>query len=1485
VAQATAITTTITGTIISGTDVSGLFTGTPGTDLTGGTFELVIVFDDALGTETTGVSCGSTPCFTEDSLTGGLLGESVLTVTVNNGSNGNSVGSFTFGSLPYVANGTSSGILREVTGSIYASSVTFQSSEHYANGFGSYFAGGVLPAVGTILTPDPDWRTSFRDFNLDPTRSLITVVIDNGTGIWAFMTLVAQTITVDGTSTTAAQPQPKANGNCPCNGPGQPTTGAPITIGTGNMFEQAIDYTTPTENRLSFSRYYNSLAPNTTLIPKMLGTQWTSNYDRYIVPSKAGASVERADGRGLTFTMNGGTLTSDSDVDVELTQSGKTWTLTDTDDTVETYTTATTNVGGLEVLYGRLASIKARNGYTQTLSYDASNELLSVTDSYHRSLSFTYAGGLLQTVTTPDGLVLTYGYTGNLLTSVSYSTTAQTSLTYLYGNAAFPAALTGIIDENGNRFASWTYDAQGRALSSQHGAGADLTTVAYDDTTGNRTVTNALGQQEVYKFTTLQGVPKVTEIDRIATATTAAATRLFTYDANGYQASQTDWNGTKTTYINNAHGEPTTIVEALGTPQARTTAVTWHPSFHLPLSIVTPGLTTAFNYDASGELLTKTLTDTTATIVPYSTIGTTRTWTNTWANFLLASTKGPRTDVAQLTSFTYDASGALTSVTNALGQATKITAHTGGGLPETIVDPNGVTTNLTYNARQWLLTSVLSTTAGPLTTTLSYDAAGNLVKTTLPDGSALTNSYDTAHRLTAVTDLFNQSASFTLDANGDRTETDLLNSASAAQRKHFDSFDALGRMLKDIGGVGQTTAYAYDANGNALTVTDPLARVTQQAFDPLNRRIRTIDAAGGITKIVYDPHDRPVTVVDPNSGSTTFVYDGFGDVIQRISPDTGKTVYRYDLAGNLTQSVDARGAIANYTYDALNRVVTTTYPADAAENVAYSYDQSGHGFGIGRLTSVTDAAGSLSRSYDERGNMLTEKRIHGAATMLTSNTYDAASRVASISYPSGWKVTYTRDLMGRISATKATAPGGVTQTIASAIGYQPFGPVNALTYGNGVAETRSFDLDYRLLDLSDTGATALQNLTYAYDAANNVSKITDGVTAANTQNLGYDVLDHLTGATGNYGNLAYSYSPIGNRLTQTAAGVLTTYTNAPHSNQLAVIKSGATTETLTTTAAGNVSGFSVPFGPLTSLTYNQANRLATASSGAGQLTQYTYDGFGQRIVKLGSITATTLYQYDEAGHLLEENDGHGTSRVDYIYLDDRPIATIQPSIGKLYFLHDDRLGTPQLATDATKTVQWSATYQPFGYTSTGIGAIVQNLRLPGQEFDAETGLYHNGLRDYVPALGRYLESDLIGLVGGPNTYGYARGNPLTETDRHGLAPDVDMPEQQAASDTCTNSWITYFVGEQIAGILNLPLDIESLIAAIAQAGYGPDTNFFSDLVNYVYDQNNLANLTPQATSYSFNPPSPQGQQVPIVPKSPLTWPVCLWMDCTALDNQ
>src|SRR5262249_33906449 len=146
--------------------------------------------------------------------------------------------------------------------------------------------------------------------------------------------------------------------------------------------------------------------------------------------------AERPDGKEFVFIANGTNWTTDTDVDVKLTQAGASWLLTDSDDTIESYDSS-----------GSLVSVVARNGYIQTLNYGGGH-LISVTDSFNRSLQFAYTGNLLHSVTAPGGLVITYGYdsgvpvvfdtnnpTGGFpfrLKSATYSTVPPTSQSYLY---------------------------------------------------------------------------------------------------------------------------------------------------------------------------------------------------------------------------------------------------------------------------------------------------------------------------------------------------------------------------------------------------------------------------------------------------------------------------------------------------------------------------------------------------------------------------------------------------------------------------------------------------------------------------------------------------------------------------------------------------------------------------------------------------------------------------------------------------------------------------------------------------------------------------------------------------------------------------------------------------------------------------------------------------------------------------------------------
>ena len=110
---------------------------------------------------------------------------------------------------------------------------------------------------------------------------------------------------------------------------------------------------------------------------------------------------------------------------------------------------------------------------------------------------------------------------------------------------------------------------------------------------------------------------------------------------------------------------------------------------------------------------------------------------------------------------------------------------------------------------------------------------------------------------------------------------------------------------------------------------------------------------------------------------------------------------------------------------------------------------------------------------------------------------------------------------------------------------------------------------------------------------------------------------------------------------------------------------------------------------------------------------------------------------------------------------------------ELFYIHSDHLGTPQTLTNESSNIVWNANYKPFGEAQVDVATVVNNLRFPGQYYDIETGLHQNYFRDYDPMLGRYVQSDPIGLSGGANPYAYANLNSLIHTDPFGLEVKVN----------------------------------------------------------------------------------------------------------------
>jgi len=1130
-----------------------------------------------------------------------------------------------------------------------------------------------------------------------------------------------------------------------------PTGGNPVTIGVGNKSETAADIRTAGPDVLELVRYYNSKEYKFGL----LGYGWRTNFDRKITFQPGGyRNVERPDGTYVVF-LGTSPLSNFTDVDLRLAQVGSDYTVTDREGTVETYNSA-----------GRLITIRTRNGYTQTIAYGAGNRIESVIDSYGRQITFTTdSHGIIQNATGPDGKLVAFQFRNAfavpspyVLEKVVYpddtpaNPNDNPTLTYHYENASFPFALTGITDERGIRYATWAYDSVRRATLSEHAGGVDRATFTFNPT-GTVTETNALNKDTIYTFSTIQSVKKATAIQGVASPNCPAANSSYTYNTRGRITSTTDWNGRVTNRSVTPEGLETSRTEAFGSAQARTITTSWDIPKRVPTLISAPRKNTAFTYDAAGLVETITETDTTAHSVPYSTNGQTRVWTFTYTTASgvkqLTSVDGPRTDVSDTTSYQYTAAGYLSRITNAVGHQINITSHDGMGRPLGITDQNGIVTDLEYNARGWLTKSTVRHGTGDAVTTMEYSLAGDVTKVTLPDGSFLTYTYDNARRLTAIANQVGEKIEFTHDLARNVTQQVTKDSGGTIKRTQSRAYDELSRLLRLVGASTQTTTLGYDNNSNLVALTDPLNKTTGFGFDALNRLITATNPLMGVRNTGYDPQDNVTSESDERNVATSYVHNGFGEVIQEASPDGGTIVYVRDTAGNVTQKTDARGQVSTSSYDALNRLTATTFSGAATFNITYSYDSTAGGnVGIGRLTSVTDVSGQTAIKYDHRGNTVREDRTIGGTLYTTEYSYDLADNLIGMVYPSGRILTYVRDALGRVtSVTTKNNAAAPSVNVATAITYMPFGPIATLLHGNALAATFTWDQDYRLTGIvTAQGGTTIQNLTYGFNLADNVTTVTDNIASGRNQTFTLDDLQRLTAATGIYGAITYTYDAADNRLTRNlASGPSETFTYGLTDNRLqSAAVTGQPTRTFTTNSAGDITLDDRGAGNTVTIAIGADARPQTiAVAGTGATTvSYKHNAFGERVSRVEGAN-TTHFHYDQDGRLIAESDGTGALIREYLWLGDKPLGLVvgPASSPTLYFVHADHLERVQKITDASQAIVWDGQFTPYGRTHAITGTVQNPLRFPGQWADPAANYFYNYMRDYDATLARYLSVD------------------------------------------------------------------------------------------------------------------------------------------------
>ena len=982
--------------------------------------------------------------------------------------------------------------------------------------------------------------------------------------------------------------------------PNVPRCGAadPVDCATGNFYETQTDVSVAGKGLdLEFTRTYNAQDGASASSAGLIGWGWSANWtDRVLVdPETTQATVVASDGSRTTFYPRGSSYDAAPWVQSRLTrQPDGTYRYVLPDQQVWAFSSA-----------GVLTSKRDGNGNTTTVSADLNGKPLTVTDPGGRTLSFTYnTAGRISRVDAPGPRNTLYGYdtAGNL---TSFTDVKGGVWQFGYDGSH---RMTSMTDPRG-AVTTNVYDGADR-VTSQTDPLTRVTQFAYQGST--TTVTDPRGIVTEREFTNNEPT-KVTS----AKGTLEETIKTIVYDASGNPTKVTDERGNDWIYTYDSDGNRTSAKD----PLLRTTAWTYDSAHHVLTSTLPSGLLTTYTYDTAGNLKTTSRT--------YTESGQTQTTALDYdASGQLTSKTDP---LGHAWTYAYDSAGNLTSQTSPLGNKTTF-AYDAAGFVTSRVTPKGNTTGGTPVQYQTTYTRDAFGDATQVTdprgkvTLNTFDANGNLTDVTDRDGRHTNTTYDLLNRPTAVLRGDGSTVATGYDEDGNVTsQTDgLLKVTSYSYDKH-------NRVISTTDPLSRTTAFGYDAVGNRTTLTDASSRVTTWTYNVANELTLAHASSGSPADaaFTYTPDGLRLSMSD-ETGTTNWTYDSLNRLKTFKNANDQTITYTYDLAGrNLTIAYPPAlvpGAPGSTPTTVATGTVTRTFDDDDRmqtvkdwlnKTTTYSYDPNSNISTIARPNATT-----ATNLYDAN-DVLTKITDTGTGFSRVDTYTRTDSELLATQTETGTAAQpnpiYGYDLNARLTSTGATAnqtyqydagdnPTKIVRATVTA--NQSFDNAHQLTAVKNAANATTASFAYNAQGERTTFTNTANGFvtTYAYDQAGQLRTFTgkDTAGAALTQTYGYDGTDTRRWRQAANVRTHHTWDPSGELALMIQDGS-TSYIYGPEGVPIEQILSGGTLRQLHHDQLGSI--------------------RAVTSSTRSVVGAYSYDPYGKQLTATGSGAAANAFRY------------------------------------------------------------------------------------------------------------------------------------------------------------------------------------------------------------------------------------------------------------------